>query len=493
MRTPRSLLLLPVLVAVAALAPASASAGTARLATFISGRGSDTFNYVIYTAAPGERNVILATTRGSGDALLGVIHDTAGATAGAGCSRPVPSDPDTVTCPLASAGTDASDGAAPAPQAFDIRAGDGNDRVRMSTTHHLAATIDGGAGNDVLTGGRGGGIVDEETPGLTGNDLTGGPGNDVLTGGPADDLFSETGAGPNGSDTIRGLGGIDTLDYTGRRHAVEADLRGDRHAGEHGENDHLASDLEQVLGGRGPDLLVANARGSGLAGGPGADRLMGGRGPDRLVADEPPSDPLDFEFSVPSKRDHFRNRLTGGGGNDLLVGGAGSDVLDAGAGEDRVSAGAGADVVRARDGRHDEITCGAGRDRATLDGRDFATGCERRATVGTRVVTLIRGLGFAAYDSLTAGRVTDFTYACPADYFRARCAFRVTVRIKGRVASVKKLTLRRGTAKDLETHLNAYGVQQTEARETTHAALTLTTREPGGRVAVLRYAVLLER
>jgi uncharacterized repeat protein (TIGR01451 family) len=63
--------------------------------------------------------------------------------------------------------------------------------------------------------------------------------------------------------------------------------------------------------------------------------------------------------------------LLGGDGHDILLGGAGNDVLDGGAGADAFLAGAGNDVVRARDGRRDGlISCGSGRDSATVDDRD---------------------------------------------------------------------------------------------------------------------------
>ena len=78
-------------------------------------------------------------------------------------------------------------------------------------------------------------------------------------------------------------------------------------------------------------------------GGPGNDRLRGGAQDDTLI---------------------------GGTGNDSLSGMAGDDLLIGGPGHDIVSAGPGNDVIQAADGTRDEVRCGAGFDRATVDAKD---------------------------------------------------------------------------------------------------------------------------
>jgi Ca2+-binding RTX toxin-like protein len=56
---------------------------------------------------------------------------------------------------------------------------------------------------------------------------------------------------------------------------------------------------------------------------------------------------------------------------------AGNDRLDGGRGTDLVVAGSGNDVVRSRDGTHDRITCGPGRDRVAADAADrVGSDCE---------------------------------------------------------------------------------------------------------------------
>lgn len=117
---------------------------------------------------------------------------------------------------------------------------------------------------------------------------------------------------------------------------------------------------------------TGGAGGAGSAGvtrngGAGADRLRGTAGPDRL--------------SGRGGADVLRglaggDRLAGGPGADSLLGGPGGDTLDGGPGADALDGGPGADVMLARDGVRETVVCGRGRDRATLDRRDVAVGCE---------------------------------------------------------------------------------------------------------------------
>lgn len=78
---------------------------------------------------------------------------------------------------------------------FEINTGAGNDTVTLGRTVPVPATIRGGPGDDVLTGGAGndkliGGPGNDELNGRGGNDeLIGGSGGDVLNGGPGDDTL----------------------------------------------------------------------------------------------------------------------------------------------------------------------------------------------------------------------------------------------------------------------------------------------------------------
>ena len=70
--------------------------------------------------------------------------------------------------------------------------------------------------------------------------------------------------------------------------------------------------------------------------------------------------------------------LRGLGGADRLYGLAGNDLLVGGRGRDRLFAGPGNDVVHAKDGMHDTIVCGAGRDLVRADRADrISRDCER--------------------------------------------------------------------------------------------------------------------
>ena len=106
---------------------------------------------------------------------------------------------------------------------------------------------------------------------------------------------------------------------------------------------------DTIHGRGGDDRIVARARGDRVFGGAGFDTLRGGRGADRLR----------------SERD-----------GALMIGGSGRDEFNMRAGE-RIAA-EGRDVIRARDGRPDEINCGAGDDVAYVDRvEDGVYDCER--------------------------------------------------------------------------------------------------------------------
>ena len=190
--------------------------------------------------------------------------------------------------------------------------------------YSLPVGVAGGSGGDNLYGGS----LDDLLFGEEGPDiLTGGSGNDLLDGGPGPDRMSG-GDLPGYPATY----GFDLADYSERLAGVTVTLDGRTNDGEAGEGDYVASDVDDVVGGSGPDALV----GSDLA-----------------------------------------NELYGEDGNDAVDGGLGPDLLDGGGGDD---------TLNARDGAGDNVACGTGVDTAIIDAGDtVAADCEsvQRPAVAT--------------------------------------------------------------------------------------------------------------
>ena len=176
-----------------------------------------------------------------------------------------------------------------------VLAGDGDDRVFATDLRH-DATIEGGAGKDLLLGGSG----NDTILGGAGNDtLLGNRGNDIVLGQDGNDLLIVNNG--DGSDFLEGGEGWDSVRVNGSdgddRFVIAPTDTGVRLTGTGAESFSLNfSKIESV---------DVNARG-------GNDIIVGSVGLAGVVA-------LD---------------LDGGEGNDLLIGGDGVDVLRGGAGND---------------------------------------------------------------------------------------------------------------------------------------------------------------
>lgn len=194
-----------------------------------------------------------------------------------------------------------------------------------------ASTLDGGEGDDTLAGGSaadsligGDGVdfasyagttavsvnfssagsgravragVEDTLDGIEG--VIGSSGHDTLNGSSGDEIFR----GGHGNDIIAGDGGIDTADYsyTNENVTIELDSAGGATAIAGAGDIDTLSGIENLIGGRGNDVLTGNALANRLEGGDGGDNtLIGGLGNDTLVA---------------------------GGRHNLLEGGAGNDTL----------------------------------------------------------------------------------------------------------------------------------------------------------------------
>jgi Ca2+-binding RTX toxin-like protein len=166
----------------------------------------------------------------------------------------------------------------------------------QAATPVVKCTLKGNEGDDTIVG-------------STHNDLIdGGTGNDTMQGGLGDDTFV-------------GGAGVDTVSYADRTITVKASLDSTRlwvvgQNGEAAELDVIPSDVENLTGGSGNDLLRGNAAANIIHGGGGNDTIEGAAGNDALYGDAG----LDLIY--------------GGTGNDMLVGGLGADTLVGGDGDD---------------------------------------------------------------------------------------------------------------------------------------------------------------
>jgi len=156
----------------------------------------------------------------------------------------------------------------------------------------LSVTLNGSSATVITVGG-----VNEDTL-LNIENLVGGLGADIFNGDANDNLFT---GGP-GRDTLDGGAGSDTASYAEKTGAVIVTLSGasDALVTVGGRIEDTLRNIENVLGGKGNDVLTGDELANSLRGGSGADTLSGGLAVDTLA---------------------------GGLGRDLLTGGEGGDVF----------------------------------------------------------------------------------------------------------------------------------------------------------------------
>lgn len=245
--------------------------------------------------------------------------------------------------------------------------GTGND---MLTGGAGPESLCGGPGNDVLNGGGGNDRLDfpcvdpqvDQTPGA--DELHGGPGDDQLNGGPA--------GAPLEADKLFGEDGTDTVDYGQRVAPLTISLDGVADDGEAGEGDNVHSDVENIIGGSGPDVLTGSDAANVLDGGAANDTLYGRGADDRLDGGDG-NDSLNGEGGVDVLTgDDGNDALNGGDGNDTLSGGGETDMLDGAAGDDTLLGGAGGDILDGGDG-NDKVD-GAEPGLVGADGNDTLDG-----------------------------------------------------------------------------------------------------------------------
>lgn len=238
------------------------------------------------------------------------------------------------------------------PTVIRVNGGGGDDTILVDQGGVWGGTpavvLDGGEGNDTITGSvlgdtiYGGGGIDTILAG-DGNDwIDAGAGNDGANGGTGHDTIY----GGSGGDTLYGWTGNDYMDggtegdqlYGGDDHDTLIDGAGvtyDFLSGENGDDRVLASDGGDILyGGFGNDTLSGGWGGDYLYGEDGLDYLDGGGEGDQLYGG------------------NDDDTLADGGGDtyDYLDGQNGNDILNASGGGDRLYGGYGSDTLNGGDG-----------------------------------------------------------------------------------------------------------------------------------------------
>jgi Ca2+-binding RTX toxin-like protein len=223
-------------------------------------------------------------------------------------------------------------------------------------------TLTGSDGSDSISGGAGNDTIDGDD---SGDDISGGADNDSLVGG-------------GGPDQFVGGGGIDTVSYVSvGTDPVDVSLDDDNDDGRAGENDNVRADIENVIGGAGPDVIRGSGAPNTLSGGDGADTIYGDAGVDTLTGGF--ND--DVLWGGTSGDD-----LRGGRENDELNGETGADRLEGNAGADKLKGGPATDTV-VYSNYSVPVT-------VDLDGSTFDDGAESEGdSVGADVENVIGGSG----------------------------------------------------------------------------------------------------
>jgi len=304
----------------------------------------------------------------------------------------------------------------------------------------ISLTVDGGAGNDVITGGDGNDFL----LGGDGNDLiVGGRGADTALMGAGDDTFVWNPG--DGSDIVEGQAGTDTMQFNGANIAEKIDITANgsrlRFTRDVASITMDTNEVERVnftaLGGV-DQITVGDLSGTGVTevnldlsspagsntGDGAADSVFvtGTNGADnvqiqgaagqltvtglpatvRVIGAEPANDQLsvttgggsDTISAVNLQSDVIKLTIDGGAGNDVILGGRGDDTLIGGDGNDFVDGnqgndtaflGAGDDVFQWDPGDGSDIVEGqGGTDRMLFNGANIAEKIDISAN-GSRV------------------------------------------------------------------------------------------------------------
>ncbi len=242
-----------------------------------------------------------------------------------------------------------------------VETGDGNDSINHRTD--FPARLLAGSGSDTVNGSAAPEWIDL---------------------GPGDDHAQVLG----GTDDVVGGSGVDRVTY-GAIDDLKVFLDDIANDGAAGENSNIHSDVENLTGSHGNDLLVGTAGPNRIDGGQGNDKLvlMGGDdlaiagGGSDVMSGGPGIDtvhylgrytPLSISIDnidndgVPGERDDVRTdmeNVIGGIAADVLIGSGSPNDLDGSSGDDRIQGGGGDDILRGGAG-NDTLIGDAGLDTA---------------------------------------------------------------------------------------------------------------------------------
>jgi Ca2+-binding RTX toxin-like protein len=218
---------------------------------------------------------------------------------------------------------------------IDIAGYKGNDRISVDSAVTVRADLDGGDGNDTLSGGGGQGSL----VGQAGNDLLMNNDGEYQIVSDSSDVVIQ--GGPGGSTSslvnhilrVNGTAGNDQIIV---RPGTTSSANFDVVINGITQN-YLRGDISliQVDGGSGDDHITIDASiqlATKLYGGAGNDIIIGGGGSDRIMG----GDGNDW--------------VSGGAGNDVIYGEAGNDRIFGGDGRDYIVGGSGTNLIRGEAG-----------------------------------------------------------------------------------------------------------------------------------------------
>jgi Ca2+-binding RTX toxin-like protein len=217
--------------------------------------------------------------------------------------------------------------------------------------------VDGGAGNDTISGVSGA---------MT---YAGGAGDDTITAGTGADFFEFSGTGDgfdaiiggSGTDTIRamsagtviGLRSLTTVEAITANGFANVSISGSAAADTLSFSSTTLTNITLIDGGAGNDNITGSAGNDTIRGGAGNDTLNGGNGVDTI----------DYSYGTAAQTinltitaaqtissgdvdtlSNFEN-ATGGSGADTITGTSAANVLSGGGGDDRITGGAGNDTI----------------------------------------------------------------------------------------------------------------------------------------------------